>query len=553
LPNLGMGRRLKSVGRFRQIIAVLAKYGFDEALSRAHLPLRVRASLGTSVGKRNTGPARLRLAIEELGPTFIKLGQVLSTRSYLLPPDYAAELAKLQDQVSACPFDEIEVVIRDDLGERAEAILAGIDREPLASASIAQAHLATLPTGERVCVKVQRPSVAPTFAMDTAILKDLAGLLEAHVPESRQYDPVGIIREFERSSRREVDFTIEASRMAAFTRNFAGDDTIRIPRVFREYSCSRVLTTEYIDGIKISEVEELLRAGLDLKVIARIGGQAVLKQVFEHGLFHADPHPGNLFVTRDGRIAPVDFGIVGRLTREERADLAELIIGLIEADSERLVGLMDRLRMLPDNVELRDVADDVMLLGEKYANMPLGELNMQELFGQLVGFTRRYRVRMPTEFLLLGKALSIYEEVGRELDPGLSMMELAKPYVGKLVRRRHLVSMIFGDRGKRVGDALSTMTSIPGDLARVLALAREGRLKIEFEHVGLERLTAEIEKASNRVSFSFIVAALVVASSMLLSLGPDAAVYRLFAIGGFCIAALIGFWLLINIIRSGRV
>jgi ubiquinone biosynthesis protein len=371
--------------------------------------------------------------------------------------------------------------------------------------------------------------------------------------EARQYDPVGIVREFERTSRREVDFTVEASSMAAFARNFAGDPAIRIPRVFRQYSTARVLTAEWIDGIKISDIDRLREAGLDLRAIARAGAQAVLKQVFEHGLFHADPHPGNLFVTCDGRIAPVDFGIVGRLTRQEISDLAELLVGIIEADGESLIAVMNSLKMLPDDVDRRDVAEEVMLLGEKYATRTLGELNMKDLFAELIGFTRRYRVRMRTEFLLLGKALSIYEEVGRVLDPEFSMMEAARPYVGKLMRRRHLLSMLLGARGRRVAEAMAKLSSIPSDLARVLALARDGKLKIEFEHVGLEGLTAEIEKASNRVSFSFIVAALVVASSMMLVLGPDALVYRLFGVGGFGIAALIGFWLLINIIRSGRV
>jgi len=553
LPTFGVPRRLKSVGRFRQIMVVLAKYGFDEALSRAHLPFHARAGVRGSLARRETGPARLRLALEELGPTFIKLGQLLSTRSYLLPPDYAAELAKLQDQANPCPFEELEGVVRGELGENADALLAGLDRVPLASASIAQVHLATLPGGERVCVKIQRPSVRATLALDTMILTDLAGLLEVHVPEARQYDPVGIVREFERTSRREVDFTVEASSMAAFARNFAGDPAIRIPRVFRQYSTARVLTAEWIDGIKISDIDRLREAGLDLRAIARAGAQAVLKQVFEHGLFHADPHPGNLFVTCDGRIAPVDFGIVGRLTRQEISDLAELLVGIIEADGESLIAVMNSLKMLPDDVDRRDVAEEVMLLGEKYATRTLGELNMKDLFAELIGFTRRYRVRMRTEFLLLGKALSIYEEVGRVLDPEFSMMEAARPYVGKLMRRRHLLSMLLGARGRRVAEAMAKLSSIPSDLARVLALARDGKLKIEFEHVGLEGLTAEIEKASNRVSFSFIVAALVVASSMMLVLGPDALVYRLFGVGGFGIAALIGFWLLINIIRSGRV
>jgi ubiquinone biosynthesis protein len=493
------------------------------------------------------------MAIEELGPTFIKFGQALSTRSYLLPPDYAVELAKLQDMVRPFPFEEVEATIACDLGQSPASLFEEFDREPFASASIAQVHKAVLRGGDRVCVKVQRPAVRETLELDIMILGDLARLLETHVPEARQYDPVGIVREFERTSRREVDFTLEATSMTVFARNFADDLTVRIPFVHKQYCSCRVLTTEFIDGIKISEVERLRVAGLDTASIARIGARAVLKQVFEYGLFHADPHPGNLFVTSDGKIAPVDFGIVGRLTKDEVSDLAELMIGIVEGDSESLLAVMERLQMLPDDVRRRDVVEEIMLLSEKYGSLKLGELNFKELFSELVSFMRRYRIRMRTEFLLLGKALSIYEEVGRVLDPEFSMMEEAKPYVAKLARRRHILSALMGKRGRAIADAVSRLSSVPSDLAHVLSLAREGKLKIEFEHVGLEKITGEIEKASNRLAFSLLVAALIVGASLVLVLGRGIAIYRAFGIGSFAFAAVVGIWLLISILRSGKV
>ncbi|MFZ1946301.1 MAG: AarF/ABC1/UbiB kinase family protein [bacterium] len=553
MATLGMPRRLRSVGRFRRIMVVLAKYGFGEVLSRANIGFPMRAFLRKPGGSKVAGPERLRLAIEELGPTFIKFGQILSTRSYLLPPDYGAELAKLQDSVSPFTYEEAEAIVRADLGGGPDEIFAGFERQPFASASIAQVHLATLKTGERVCVKVQRPAVKDTFLLDIMILKDLAALLEAHVVEARQYDPVGAVREFERSSRREIDFGLEATNIAVFARNFADDPTIKIPAVFRQYSGSRILTTELIEGIKISEVDKLRQAGHDLPGLARAGARAVLKQVFEYGFFHADPHPGNLFVTEDGRIGVVDFGIVGRLTRQEIGDLAEVLIGIVEGSGESLAAVLEKLHMIPEDVERRDVVEELMLLSEKYAAKTLGELNMKEVFGELVSFMRRYRIRMRTEFLLLGKALSIYEEVGRLLDPSFSMMEEAKPYVRRLVRRRHLLSAVLGGHGRGIGDTISKLSAIPSDLAYILHQAREGKLKIEFEHVGLEGVTSEIEKASNRLAFSLLVAALVVASSLVLVLGRGELVWRLFGIAGFGFAALVGIWLLINILRSGRV
>lgn len=541
------------MGRFRQILVVLAKYGFGEVFARARLPLHLRAILARPVGARPVGPEGLRLALEELGPTFIKFGQALSTRSYLLPPDYAIELAKLQDKVRPFPFEQVEAIITADLCQSPAALFEEFNREPFASASIAQVHMAVLRGGERVCVKVQRPAVRETLDLDILILHDLAKLLETYVPEARQYDPVGIVREFERTSRREVDFTLEATSMTVFARNFADDPTVHIPRVHKKYCSSRVLTTEFIDGIKISDVDKLKAANLDTAGIARIGARAVLKQVFEHGLFHADPHPGNLFVTPEGAIAPVDFGIVGRLTKDEVADLAELMIGVVEGDDQTLLAVMGKLEMLPEEVKRRDVVEEIMLLAEKYGSRKLGELDFKELFSELVSFMRRYRIKMRTEFLLLGKALSIYEEVGRVLDPDFSMMEEAKPYVAKLARRRHILSALLGKRGRALADAASRLSSIPSDLAHVLSLAREGKLKIEFEHVGLEKLTNEIEKASNRLAFSLLVAALIVAASLVLVLGGGVGIYRAFGIAGFAFAALVGMWLLISIIRSGKV
>ncbi len=553
MPTLRIQRKLRSIARFRHITLVLAKYGFDEVFRRIHLPLHVKGILTKRLGTKATGPERLVLAIEELGPTFIKFGQTLSMRSYLLPPEYGIALARLQDRVSPFPFEDVKRIIGDELGGDPSEVFKEFDREPFASASIAQVHKAVLPTGEKVCVKVQRPGVRETLDLDIMILKDLAGLLETYVPESRRYDPTGIVSEFERTSRRETDFTTEAANLAVFKRNFENEPAVCIPAVFRQLSTSRVLTTEFIDGIKISDIDRLAQADIDVPDVARAGARAVLKQVFEDGLFHADPHPGNLFVMSDGRIAPVDFGIVGRLTRKEIDDLAEFLIAAVRKDGERLLAAIEKLNIIPRDVDRRDVLEDVMLFLDKYGSRDLGDLNIKEVFTEFVSFMRRYRVKIKTEFMLLGKALSTYEEVGRALDPGFNMMAEAKPYVTKLMSKRRLLSSILGGSGKSFGEIVSALSTIPSDLSHVMTLAREGRLKIEFEHLGLEKLTNELERSSSRVSFSLIVAALVVASSLILVLGGDVFPYRWLGIAGFGFAAVVGIWLLIDIIRSGRV
>jgi ubiquinone biosynthesis protein len=551
LSSIGIQRRLKGIARFRQIAFVLAKYGFGEVLSRLGISLRLTSFFRKRVRPDASGPERLIMVLEELGPTFIKFGQTLSTRSYLLPPEYRPALARLQDRVSPFPYEEVRRIIRDELGAEPEEVFRDFERVPFASASIAQVHRARLPSGEDICVKVQRPGVRRKLDLDILILHEIARLLEASIPESRQYDPTGIVAEFERPSRRETDFTSEAAFLAIFRTNFENVEEVCIPRVYRDLSTSCVLTTEYVDGIKISHVEELKAVDLDLPQIARVGAGAVLKQVFEDGLFHADPHPGNLFVLTDGRIAPVDFGIVGRLTAGEIDSLADLLISVVHRDGEKLVTVLEGLDVLPPDVRRRDVLDDAMLFIDKYASQDLGKIDLKEAFEDFLSLLRRYRIKLRTEFLLLGKALGTYEDVGRTLDPGFNIMEEAEPYVRKLLRRKYSIFPLL--KGGNLMDSWARLSSIPGDLASIVSQAKEGQLKIEFEHVGLDEVTQEIKRSSNRLSFSLIVAALVVASSLVLFLGAEAAEYRMFGIAGFVFAAIVGAWLLINILRSGRV
>ena len=550
MPGLGIQRRLKSIGRFRHIAVVLAKYGFGEILRRVHLPHRM-TFFGKRLATKADAPERLVMALEELGPTFIKLGQILSTRSYLLPSGYAEALARLQDRVSPFPFEEVRRTLEQELGKAPEELFARFDEEPFASASIAQVHRATLTSGEEVVVKVRRPGVRETLELDIIILHELAELLDTYVPESRRYDPKGIVKEFERTSRREVDFAAEAAHLDVFRHNFADVPDIHIPLVYRKLTTGAILTTEYIDGIKISNVEELKKASLDLPAIARTGARAVLKQVFEDGFFHADPHPGNLFGLADGRIAAIDFGLVGRLTRQEIDDLADFFIAVVRGDGERLLAAVEKMNALPADVDRRSALEDAMLFLDKYRTEDLGTHNVKEMFQEVIYLMRRYRIRVKTELLLLSKALGTYEDVGRKLDPDFNMIEEFRPYVERMIRKKYGISSLF--KGRSLGEFASSLSTIPSDLANIMALAKEGKLKIEFEHVGLEQLTGQIERSGNRLSFSMIIAALVVASSLILVLGRGVLTERGLAIAGFALSAVVAAWLLVSIIRSGRV
>jgi ubiquinone biosynthesis protein len=550
LAGVSIQLRLRSIGRFRHIAVVLGKYGFGEVLRRVHLPHRMMFLRKLPAAKAG-GPDRLVMALEELGPTFVKLGQILSTRSYLLPPGYARALEQLQDKVPPFPVEEAERTIREDLGKGVDELFVRFDETPMASASIAQVHRAKLKSGEDVVVKIRRPGIQEILELDIIILHDLAELLETYVPEARRFDPQGMVDEFERTSRREIDFTTEAANLHVFRHNFAHVPDIYIPRVYEDLCTSRVLVTEYIHGTKISHVEELKRESLDVGRIAGIGARAVLKQVFEDGLFHADPHPGNLFVTPDGRIAAVDFGIVGRLTQREMDDLTEFFIAIVKSDSERLLAAADKMNMLPPDVDRRSALEDAMLFLDKYGKEDIGEHNMKQMFHDILYIMRRYRVRVKTELLLLIKAVGTYEDVGRQLDPHFNMLRESKPFVEKLIRRKYGLTALL--KRKNLLDMVSKMIAVPSDLANILSLAREGKFKIEFEPMGLEHLTGEIEKSANRLSFGMIIAALVVGSSVLLALGHGVSTERGLAFAGFVMSAVVAAWLLINVLRSGKV
>ncbi len=551
MAGFRVSQKFQRVARIRRIVSVLAKYGFAQLISQAHLPLYLRLFLKIGRSRAWGSPRNLKKAFEELGPTFIKFGQMLSTRSYLLSPDYASALAELQDRVSPFPAEVAKRVIEGELKRPISEIFAEFEEIPFASASIAQVHRATTLDGKRVCVKVQRPGIESLLALDIAILKQIATLLERYVKESRQFDPTGMVNEFERTVRKEIDFTIEASNIEIFRRNFGTWKQVFVPRVFLELSSQRVLVTEYIEGIKISDIDALNRAKLDTGAIARTGARMVFKQVLEDGFFHADPHPGNLFVLSDGRIAMVDFGIVGRLTRREMELLGDLVIGAVKGDGEKIVEALSGLGFVPADADKRILIEDITTLIDVYRGRNLGQIDFRTAFRDLIWFMRRHRIIMRSEFLLLGRALSTYEEVGRALDPSFNVLEEARLLIRDLATRRAGFARLL--RFEILSDLVSSLVSIPRDLAKIVSDAREGRLKIEFEHIGLEKLTGEMERSTNRLSFSLLIAALIVASSLILVRSDTYSRYHLFGIGGFLLAAVVGAWLLINIVRSGRV
>ncbi|MGQ9477343.1 MAG: ABC1 kinase family protein [Candidatus Bipolaricaulia bacterium] len=551
-------RAYSGLRRYRQILTVLIKYGFGDLLGRLKVrhPLLGRLPRLRAVRELEdlSRPERLRLAFEELGPTFIKLGQLLSLRPDLLPSEYAAELAKLQDEAVPLSFAQIKGKVEAQLGHSLKGLFREFAEEPLAAASLAQVHRAVLGDGTEVAIKVQRPGIREVIRADLIILEDLAHFLVRHLPESEPFDPPGLVREFAKTLKRELDFVREGRNMELFRRNFQGDPTIYIPKVFWEYTTPEVLTMERIEGVKITDLEGLEQAGLDRHQVALNGANAILKQVFEHGLFHADPHPGNILVLEGNVIAPLDFGMVGRIDVELRERVGQLLLGIARGDLSGLVRTLRELGSLDERVDLGAFRTDLADLLDRYSRTPLYRLELGRLLDELMALVREYRLRLPTNLVMMGKALVIAEGVGRALDPEIELLALARPYLERLAIRRGGFQRALQGWGDTLAEGRELLQEFPAGLRAIMGKLRRGELRAQLDLSGFDRLVRELDRASNRLAFALIIAALIVGSSLVMQLevGPRLWGLPLFGFLGFGFAAILGFWLVIAILRSGR-
>ena len=496
----------------------------------------------------------MRLAFEELGPTFIKFGQVLSSRPDLLPTEFVKELTKLQDSVPPFPFGDVKALIEAQFGRPLTEVFASFEEEPLAAASLAQVHRARAKAGDEVAVKVQRPGIEDMIETDIRILRGLAALCERHLPESRYYEPVRIVDEFARTTRREMDFVREGRNIDRFRKYFAGDETVYIPKTFWDLTAPKVLTMEYIHGIKISELEQLQAAAMDRKTIAINGANLILKEIFEFHFFHADPHPGNIFVLENNVIAPVDFGMIGILDEEIVRQLGIVFTAIVKKDVDMLVNVLLSIGLAPEPIDRNAFRLELGDFLERYYELPLKQLIIRIIINELMGIIRRYRLRFPPELVMMAKALVINQGVGTMLYPEFNIIEHARPYVQKLIMRRLDPARQLKEFSKLAGETAVFFKKLPSDLREILSKMRKDELGIRFEHRGLERLIGELDRSSNRLSFAVIIAALIIGSSLVFQTGagPKLFGYPLLGLAGFLVASILGIWLLVGILRSGR-
>ena len=574
----------RDLGRLHEIASVLIRYGFGDIVRRMGMA-NVLERAGRALLWKHAEelahlepPARMRRVLDELGPTFIKLGQVLATRVDLFEPDWIAEFGKLQDSAPPLPYADIKQQLGEDLGAPPEEIFASFDPEPLAAASIAQVHRARLADGSAVVVKVRRPGIRPVIEADLRWLMRLAELVESENPELRNFHPQKILRQFELSLRRELDFATECHNAERISNNFAGytdqdaaspsaaermadsattgqpaAPIIVIPRVYWQWTGERVCVQEFIDGIPGRNLAAADRAGMNRKILARRGAHAVLKMIVEDGFFHADPHPGNVFFLPGNRIAFIDFGMVGRLTEERRDQMIRLLLGLVRHEPDRVADVL--LDWSGDSsVDEESMMLEIQTFVDQYHSVPLKQLSLGAMLMDLAAILHKHGIALPADLALLLKAFITLEGMGRELDTDFDMAGEATPMLEHALRARFTPAALIKRGWRSAGEMLSLIADLPHDISRLLRAARRGRLEIHIDVTHLKHVGNQLDRAANRLVIGIVVAALIIGSSIVMTVpgGPTLVGLPIFGLIGYLGAAAGGVWLLLSIWKSNR-
>jgi ubiquinone biosynthesis protein len=555
-----VGRTYRHLARYRQILTVFFKYGFGDLIELLKIEQYIEIGLQLiSKNRRNrleklSRAQRVRMACEELGPTYIKFGQILSTRPDLVPVDFIKELSKLQDNVPSSPFSEVSRIIESELGAPPEAIFDYFEKTPIASASIGQVYRATLKDGEAVAVKVQRPGIRKIIEVDLEIMLHLATLMERHVEEMSLHQPVKIVEEFARTLEKEIDYTIEATNMERIAHNFLNDLTIYVPKVFRDTTTESVLTTEFVEGIKVSEIDRLEKAGLDRKLITVRGADIVLKQIIKHGFFHADPHPGNIFVLPNNVICLLDFGMTGSVDRRTREDFIDLAESVVNRNESRATQVLLKLTYRDEDPDIRLLEKDVADFMGRHLHKSLKDIKIGKLLNNLLELAFQHRLRIPPDIFLMLKAFSTIEGVGLMLDPGFDMIQQAVPFIKEVKLARMSPQRITGDIFRLAIELFQFVENFPKDILSITRLIKQQKLSLNLEYKGLDKMLSTYDQISNRISFSIIIAALIIGSALVIMSKVPPLFYDISLIGiiGFLAAAIMGIWLLVAILRKGR-
>jgi ubiquinone biosynthesis protein len=559
-----IAKRIRHLQRYRDIALALARHGFGFIVEETDifqiLQLSVRGIRGAAdpAEEKKTLGERIRDVIQDLGPTFIKLGQIASTRPDMLPEDIISALGKLQDQVAPFPFGQAADIIEANLQRPIHEAFAKLDEIPLAAASIGQVHVGVLRTGERVAVKIQRPAVADTMKTDLEILEHMASLAESRFEWARRFQIRDMLREFGKSLLSELDYTNEGKNAEKIAAQFDKDDRIYVPKIYWAFSSKQVLTMEFIEGVKLTDREQLVSKGYDCQQLAKRLIQCVFHQIFIEGLFHADPHPGNILILPDETIAFMDFGMVGRLTPEMRVHFSSFIIALMRQSTDGIMKSIERIGLIDEQTDMAALRYDLDELRDKYYGVPLSEVSAGEIVNDLFDVAFRYRIRIPADLILLGKTLLTVEGIVEQLDPGISIVSMAEPFGLQLLKERYNPKHLGKTLLKDVSDYGDMLLGLPRQVKELLAMIKKGNVRFEIGVPELEQFLRKLDRIGNRISFSIvllsfsiIMTGLMVGSSMAgrrpgyLTNVPTVEL-------GLIVAGLMLLWLLLSIFRSGR-
>ncbi len=554
-----IGRTYRHLNRYRQILTILFKYGFGDIIDRLKIDQYIEIGLQMlSRNKREnveklSRAERVRLLLEELGPTFIKFGQILSTRPDIIPADVMVEFEKLQDDVPPFSFSSVKRIIEHEFGEKIEDVFLSIEEQPIASASIGQVHKAELHDGEIVAVKIQRPLIQKTIEVDLEIMLHIATLMEGNIEEAKLHKPVNVIEEFARTISRELDYAIEATNMERIASSFLKDRSVYIPKVYNECSGVHVLTMEYIDGIKVSEVKELEKAGLDREKITSSGANFILKQVFEDGFFHADPHPGNIFILPNNVLCPIDFGMTGSVDARSRDLFVDILENVAKKNPQRTARLLLELGEYDEEPDLRVFENEIDDFMGRHLFKSLKDIDVGKLLQDFLDIATRNKIRVPPGIFLMMKAFAAVEGIARLLHPEFDMISHAAPYVKRARIARYSPKKITRELLTTIADSITVFQDLPKEVLQTVRLTRQNKLTINFELKGLDSFLKTHDQVSNRLSFAIIIGALIIGSALLLATNTPPLIYGVSIVGivGFSFAAVLGMWLLLAIIKRG--
>lgn len=543
------GQTFQNISRIREIIGVLVKYGFEDVVTNSTLRNfvsekgRMAWTRGGQSVLNYSRWERIRMVCEELGPTFIKLAQVLSNRPDMLPAPLIDELEKLQDNVPAVPFEEIKATIEEETGNRLEDIFQTFNERPLATASIGQVHKARLINGKEVVVKIQRPGVKELVHRDLAILTDAVNRADRYLKKQGILNAMDMVRSFERSMQKELDYRTEARNLERFRNLYKSYKNFYIPASLREYSTEKVMVMEFVSGCKISDVAQIKAWGLDPRKVAENGMDIYLTQIFEFGIFHADPHPGNVLVRKDGVICLLDFGMVGTLMRKDKYAFAGIFVGMAEKDPRKMALNMKALAVEEGIEDMRQLEYELNELIEDFASLSVDEASIADMVERLQKIMFDHQIRVPGDIFLIFRAFAILEGIGKTIHPHFNTYDFIRPYGVKLMAERYSIENIWHDVSYRVSQINAFITSFPKDVREILDKTSRGKIHFEVELQGYGYLLKKMDSIANRMAVTFLICALIIGSAITMTIDwgdrmdyikgiPAISVYGLWIAGG---------------------